>query len=89
MGSGFSDWIYWHFLTITVTYNSSHIELLLNDSCLTNPYEESLTNFGLIFTTRIHECTAFLYLPRNQYRSHHVKQFLYCHRNAFVLRHAS
>jgi hypothetical protein len=30
MGSGFNDWIYWHFFTITINYNSSHIELLLN-----------------------------------------------------------
>jgi hypothetical protein len=30
MGSGLGDWIYWHFLTITVNYNSSQIELLLN-----------------------------------------------------------
>jgi hypothetical protein len=30
MGSGSHDWIYWHFYTITVIYNSSHVELLLN-----------------------------------------------------------
>jgi hypothetical protein len=42
MGSRFRDWIYWHFFTITVNYDSSHIELLLNDVCLTNLYEESL-----------------------------------------------
>jgi hypothetical protein len=42
MGSGFDDWIYWHFFTITVIYNSSHIALSLNDVCLTNLYEESL-----------------------------------------------
>jgi hypothetical protein len=35
-GSGFDDWVYWHFFTITLNYNSSHIELLLNDVCLTN-----------------------------------------------------
>jgi hypothetical protein len=28
MGSGFDDWIYWQFFTITLDYNSSHIELL-------------------------------------------------------------
>jgi hypothetical protein len=49
MGSGFDDWVYWHFLTITDNYNSSHIELLLN-VCLTNLYE-SRTNLGLISTT--------------------------------------
>jgi hypothetical protein len=42
-GSGFDDWLYWHFFTITVNYNSWHIELLLNYVCLTNLYEESLT----------------------------------------------
>jgi hypothetical protein len=42
MGSGFGDRIYWHFFTITVVYNSSHTEFL-NDVCLTNLYEESLT----------------------------------------------
>jgi hypothetical protein len=43
MGSGFDDWVYWHFFTIIVNYNSSHIELL-NNVCLTNLYEESLTD---------------------------------------------
>jgi hypothetical protein len=43
MGSGFDDWVYWHFFTITVNYNTLHIELLQNDVSLTNPYEESLT----------------------------------------------
>jgi hypothetical protein len=51
MGPGFDDWVYWHFFTTTVDYNSSHIELLLNDVCLANLYEESFTNLGLISTT--------------------------------------
>jgi hypothetical protein len=42
--SGFDEWVYWHFFTITVNYNSSHIELLLNDVCLTDLSEESLTD---------------------------------------------
>jgi hypothetical protein len=42
LGSGFDDWVYWHFFTIRVNYNSSHIELPLNDVCLANLYEESL-----------------------------------------------
>jgi hypothetical protein len=42
MGSGFDDWVYWHFFTITVDYNSSHTELLLNDICPTKLYKESL-----------------------------------------------
>jgi hypothetical protein len=43
VGSRFDDWVYWHFLKITVDCNSSHIELLLNDVRLMNLYEESLT----------------------------------------------
>jgi hypothetical protein len=42
MGSGFDNWVYWHLFTITVDYNSSQIELLLNDVCLANLSEESL-----------------------------------------------
>jgi hypothetical protein len=45
MDSGFDDWVYWHLFTITLNYNSSHIEILLNDVCLTNLYKESLKNF--------------------------------------------
>jgi hypothetical protein len=48
MGSGFCDWVYWHFFIVTVDYNSSQIELLLNDVCMTNLYEESLTNLPLL-----------------------------------------
>jgi hypothetical protein len=51
MGSGFDDWVYWHFFTITVDYNSSHIELLLNDVCPRNLSEASFTNLRLISTT--------------------------------------
>jgi hypothetical protein len=36
-----------HSFTITVDYNSSHIELLL-DVCLMNLCEEAHTNLGLI-----------------------------------------
>jgi hypothetical protein len=57
--SGLDDWIYWHFFAITINRNSSHIELLLNDVCLTNISEESHTVLGLIFSTRIHDCVAF------------------------------
>jgi hypothetical protein len=48
MGSGLHDWVYWHFFTVTVSYNSSHIELLLNDICLTNLYEEPRTDLSLL-----------------------------------------
>jgi hypothetical protein len=62
MGSGFDDWLYWHFFKITINYNSSHIEILLNsltdelrllsDECsMKNVSEESLINLGLISTT--------------------------------------
>jgi hypothetical protein len=43
MGSRFDDWVYWHFFTVTVVYNNSHIEIHLNESCLANLSEESLT----------------------------------------------
>jgi hypothetical protein len=36
-----------HLFTITVNYNNSHIELLLDDICLTNLPEESLINLTL------------------------------------------
>jgi hypothetical protein len=58
MGSRFDDWVYWHFFTITVNYDSSDIELL-NDVYFANFYDESVTNLGLISTTQIHEYTAF------------------------------
>jgi hypothetical protein len=78
MDSEFDDWIYWHFFTITINYNSSHIELLLNDVCIANLSEESVTNLGMISITRIHECTAFSELSRHRDRTHHVQGFHYC-----------
>jgi hypothetical protein len=36
MVSGFDDCIYCYFFTIRFDYNSSHIELLLDDDCLAN-----------------------------------------------------
>jgi hypothetical protein len=55
MGSGFEVWVYWYFFTITVNYNSSHIELLLNNVCFDESLwrisHESLTAFWLISTT--------------------------------------
>jgi hypothetical protein len=49
--SGSDDWVYWYFFTITVDRNSSHIELL-NEVCLTNRYEESLTDLRTWITLR-------------------------------------
>jgi hypothetical protein len=59
MGSGLDVWVYWHFLATTVIYNSSHIEILLNNVCLTNLSEESPTNLGLTWISWIHEWTPF------------------------------
>jgi hypothetical protein len=42
MGSGFYNWVYWHFFTITTNYNNSHIEFLNYDSCLTNALKNLL-----------------------------------------------
>jgi hypothetical protein len=49
------DWVYWHVSIITVDYNSSHIELLLNYVCLTNLSQESRTDLSLI--SDCFECT--------------------------------
>jgi hypothetical protein len=88
-------WISWLDLlgasvTITSNHNSPHIELLLNDVCLTNLSEESRTNVPLIWIShraRIHECTAC-------YNCHEAgievtmlnscSVLLCCHGNAFV-----
>jgi hypothetical protein len=48
MDSGVDDWIYWHFFTFRVDYNSSHIEVLLNNICLTNLSEESLAALWIL-----------------------------------------
>jgi hypothetical protein len=55
MGSGVDDWIYWHFFTVTLTYDSSRIEL-----SLTNLSEESLTDLSLnLRLPWLHEWTPF------------------------------
>jgi hypothetical protein len=46
-GSGFDDWIYWHFFTITVNYNSSQIELFLSDESLWR-ISDSCLNLSLL-----------------------------------------
>jgi hypothetical protein len=56
-GSGFYDWVYWHFFTITTNYNSSHIEVLQN-------YDFSLTNALLIY-----EWTLFYNFGRTDKRA--------------------
>jgi hypothetical protein len=71
MGSGFDDWIYWHFFTITVSYNSSHIELLLSDVCLTNVLWR--ISDWLEFTNDLPFVTA-----REPSIDHHLQRFIYC-----------
>jgi hypothetical protein len=39
-------------LTITVNYNSSHIELLLNNVCVSNVYEEPRTDLYYSLNSR-------------------------------------
>jgi hypothetical protein len=48
MGSKFDDWIYWHFFTITVTDDGSHIELLLNKLLVLSD-ECSMNNLSIIW----------------------------------------
>jgi hypothetical protein len=60
MDSEFDDWVYWHFFTIKLDYHISHIELLLNDVCVTNLYEES----QLIATLSNSRINFLLYLPK-------------------------
>jgi hypothetical protein len=56
-GSGFGDWVYCYFFTIIVNYNSSHIELLLNDVSLTN--RGLISHCSLIYElTPIYNCHA-------------------------------
>jgi hypothetical protein len=77
MGSGFVDWIYWHFVTITINYDSSHIELILEQRLS----DESLTNLGPIFTTlEFTNQLPFIAATVNFFR---------CHENIFVQRPAT
>jgi hypothetical protein len=70
MSSGLDDWICWHFFTIKVTYNSSYIELLLNDVCLTNL---RLLSESLKFTNELPYISA-----RESNRDHRLQEFHYC-----------
>jgi hypothetical protein len=53
VGSRFGDWIYWHFFTITLDYNSSHIELLLDNESLSVflPFLGLISSLLLLSTT--------------------------------------
>jgi hypothetical protein len=53
MGSGFDDWVHWHFFTITTNYNSAHIELLnsLTDELLLPSDEFSMKDLSEEFLT--------------------------------------
>jgi hypothetical protein len=59
MGSGFDDWIYWHFFTITVNCNSSHIELFWMH-CV------SYLTYAAWRNSRIHEWTPFYNCERTE-----------------------
>jgi hypothetical protein len=71
MGSRSDDCVSWSFFTITVDYNSSHIELLLNDVSY-----ESLPDLRLVSTLSNSQMHCLLYLLGDWDRSHHVLQFL-------------
>jgi hypothetical protein len=58
MGSGFGDWVYWHFFTITVDYSSSHIELLLHDVCLINL--SRISDWSLLLSNWVWELSLML-----------------------------
>jgi hypothetical protein len=89
MGSGFHDWVCWRFFTIKVGYNTSHIELLLDN--------ESLTVFVLVLwlvspatliSLLLLEFThplSFITVTLPPYIRQHVEQFpccpIGCHRN--------
>jgi hypothetical protein len=73
MGSGFDNWVYWHFFTITVNYKSSHIELLLNDVCVTNALCRISDSCLNLSNSRIN---SLLYLPSSPNISHHVEQLI-------------
>jgi hypothetical protein len=92
VGSGFDDLVYWHFFTIIVNYNSSHIELLMMSVLrisMKDLYEESLTNLRLIsdYYCWIHGCTAFYNCHATGIEvtmSNSSSILLCCHGNAFV-----
>jgi hypothetical protein len=86
MDSGFGELVYWLFFTITVDYNSSHLELFPNDVCLTNLYEKSLTvvcisDWSLVSQILDPYCLEFttsllLKLLGGPHRRHHVEQLI-------------
>jgi hypothetical protein len=57
MGSGFDDWIYWHFFTITTNYNSSHIELLLNSLAVELRLLSEVCSLKNLWLSHYTECT--------------------------------
>jgi hypothetical protein len=60
MGSGFDDWVYWHFFKITVDYNNSLIELLLS-----HEYPGLISTIPLEFTNAL----PFTTVKRPEYKS--------------------
>jgi hypothetical protein len=73
MGSRFDDSKYWHFFTITVNHNSSHIKLL-NDVCLTNLSRISHCFLTLEFTNEL----SFISSKRPEFKSYFLTVPLFC-----------
>jgi hypothetical protein len=66
-------WIWWLQLQLIITAHT--LKFYWMPYVWRIPYEESLTNLGLISTTQIHECTAFYNCHAAGIRDHHVRQF--------------
>jgi hypothetical protein len=73
MGSGFDDWGYWHFFTIRVNCNSSHIELLLDAVWRTSmrrlslPWTTSVSRMGEWLSSQSHICAEWPTVTRPAY----------------------
>jgi hypothetical protein len=59
MGSGFNDWVYWHFFTITINYYSSQ-SILTDEASLHSASRSTTLSNPLLLG--IH---CLLYLPQN------------------------
>jgi hypothetical protein len=73
MGSGFDNWVHWHFFTIAFNYNSSHTEFLLHS------HESPANLCPLEFTNQLHyNCHAAGIAVTVSYSSHVL---VCCHEN--------
>jgi hypothetical protein len=55
MGSGFDDWIYWHFFTITINYYSSY-SILTAEASLQSASRSTTLNWTLTYTGNLLVC---------------------------------